>query len=392
MKYVCRHKLKRLLEYVLIRGLAFFGRFFSTTSPPTPQTILAFESFGVGDVVCALPAVRALRFEYPVAEIIFVTSRTALQFCEGLPFIGRCEICPRSFAEVWRFVRREGAARRGTLAVLLNDGWWQNLCVHLLRPRWACGYLHRPDLDTRFHPTRLSRATWDASRQKTVAPDTHLVRRGMSAAAPALTASTAELSDPPRIPELGELQNGALPDKLLAQLLPAKALVICHPGARNKTRQWPTERWREFLDAAAKDGRLQILLTGIGSDIQLCDDLARDFPDAQVLSVAGQLNLAQEAALLGRAKCFVGPDCGLAHLASAVGCPAVVLMGPTHPATSSPFWEPKSILFHPHEELLTVGGAMQGNEVHPAMLKIGVDEVWQAVVHQCVTNDKLESS
>ena len=54
-----------------------------------------------------------------------------------------------------------------------------------------------------------------------------------------------------------------------------------------------------------------------------------------VFQLAGPL--AEAAALLERAALYVGQDSGLAHLAAAVGRPAVALFGPGDPDRACPF-------------------------------------------------------
>src|SRR5204862_565671 len=48
-------------------------------------------------------------------------------------------------------------------------------------------------------------------------------------------------------------------------------------------------------------------------------------------------DLAQTAAVLSVADLLVTNDTGPAHVAAAVGCPVVVIFGPTNPLTTRPF-------------------------------------------------------
>jgi heptosyltransferase-3 len=50
----------------------------------------------------------------------------------------------------------------------------------------------------------------------------------------------------------------------------------------------------------------------------------------------GQLSWPKLAALLARARLFVGPDTSVTHLAAATGCPTVALFGPTDPRLWGP--------------------------------------------------------
>lgn len=362
---------KRIIEHFVITTLTYLRSIRVCPRYPAPNHILAIESFGVGDVVCALPAVRALKAAYPEAEMVFVTSRTALQFCEGLPFIDRCEVCPRSWREVWHFLQRWRSRRHDTLAVLLNDGWWQNLSAHLLGPRWACGYLYRSRLDTHYHPERLASATWDKSYQQIVAPETHLVRRSLQAALPALSMNMPEPVG--RVPELATLPQGMLTDRIKGMLSAERVGIVLHPGTKGKTKRWPMERWRELIHRLPETWEL--LITGGPSEAHFCHELAAA-AGRPVTCLAGELILAQEATLMSKVSCFVGPDCGPAHLASAVGCLVVMLMGPTAPETSSPFWN-KNIVIRAVDG--AIGSDINTDEAILTMQSIAVSKVVSAI-------------
>ena len=51
----------------------------------------------------------------------------------------------------------------------------------------------------------------------------------------------------------------------------------------------------------------------------------------------GRLSWQELAALLGRARIYVGPDTSVTHLAAATGCPTVALFGPTDPRLWGPW-------------------------------------------------------
>jgi ADP-heptose:LPS heptosyltransferase len=97
-------------------------------------------------------------------------------------------------------------------------------------------------------------------------------------------------------------------------------------------------------------------------------DLA-GLPDGSVL--AGRTDLTTLAALVAAADLVVCGDTGVAHLASAYRTPSVVMFGPVAPSR----WGPPAD--GPHTVLWKGDGTGDpwGDDVDPALLALGVDEV-----------------
>jgi ADP-heptose:LPS heptosyltransferase len=90
--------------------------------------------------------------------------------------------------------------------------------------------------------------------------------------------------------------------------------------------------------------------------------------------LAGRTDVLELAALVAGAGRVVCGDTGVAHLATALGRPSVVLFGPTPPAE----WGPPAV---PHHVALWAGrrGDPLAAEPDPGLLAIGVDDVRAAL-------------
>ncbi|MCX7935925.1 MAG: glycosyltransferase family 9 protein, partial [Planctomycetota bacterium] len=155
--------------------------------------------------------------------------------------------------------------------------------------------------------------------------------------------------------------------------------IVLHAGTRGGRKQWPLSRWREVAVGLMANPKNYLVFTGGPSEIEMANTLAHGLPAERVWVAAGSTSLRELGAILLQAGCLVAPDCGPAHLASALGCPTVVLMGATHPATCAPFWQPGKVLFHSLAPLPVEMAEMQGSEPHPNMLAIAVADVLAAV-------------
>ncbi len=116
-------------------------------------------------------------------------------------------------------------------------------------------------------------------------------------------------------------------------------LIVFHPwagGRHARLKEWPTEHWVLLATALTRQG-YHIVVTGGPMDAINVDHLiAAAAQRSVVCQAAGDLTLAQTAALLCRADVVVAVNTGIMHLAAAVGAKLVALHGPTNPMRWGP--------------------------------------------------------
>ena len=154
------------------------------------------------------------------------------------------------------------------------------------------------------------------------------------------------------------------------------AAFIVHPGAAHASRRWPASRFA-VVAAWARDEGHHVVVTGSAGERELAHAVARmaGLPDEDVL--AGRTDLTALSALVAGARLLVCGDTGIAHLASAHRTPSVVLFGPVPPSEwGPPTAGPHTVLWHGHARAASGGrGDPFGDEVDPALLAVTVDEV-----------------
>lgn len=116
---------------------------------------------------------------------------------------------------------------------------------------------------------------------------------------------------------------------------PAPGAVVVHPGAAMPSRRWPAQRWGLVARQLRAAGH-RVVVTGGPDERPLAEQVAQlaGLPDGDVL--AGRTDVRQLAAVVGAARLVLAPDTGVAHLATALGTPSVVLFGPTPPSLWGP--------------------------------------------------------
>ncbi|HEX6887053.1 MAG TPA: glycosyltransferase family 9 protein [Candidatus Nanopelagicales bacterium] len=111
-----------------------------------------------------------------------------------------------------------------------------------------------------------------------------------------------------------------------------EALVL-HVGASDEARRWPADRYVEIA-RALRGG--PVVLTGTAADVPVAQWVAREAGLHPRAVLAGRLSLTRLAALVAQARLVVSTDTGVAHLASAYRIPSVVVFGPASPTRWAP--------------------------------------------------------
>lgn len=160
--------------------------------------------------------------------------------------------------------------------------------------------------------------------------------------------------------------------------------VVLHPGASSEARRWPVMRWARLATALATHG-LPVTVTGSASELARCEAVvahaAAPRPALRAINAAGALDLDGLSRLVAGARVVVSGDTGVAHLATAVGTPSVLLMGPTSPDRWGPLLDPSrhTVLWHGDR---AAPGDPHGRRPDAALLRITVDEVLDAALDQ----------
>ncbi|MGK8522721.1 glycosyltransferase family 9 protein [Nocardia asteroides] len=154
--------------------------------------------------------------------------------------------------------------------------------------------------------------------------------------------------------------------------------VVVHVGAGAPARRWPPDRFAAVVRHLLVLGR-EVVLTGDEYERELALGIAAraGLPIGRVL--AGELNLIDLAATVAEAALVICGDTGVAHLATAFGTRTVLLFGPTPPQLAGP----PSHLIGRHAVLWSGRiGDPDADTPDPGLLQIGVAEVITAADKQ----------
>ena len=301
---------------------------------PLPERIAVFRALQLGDMLCSVPALRALRAHMPHSRITLVGLPWAQSFVERfhayvddlLPFPGYPGY-PEQEGTIPAFLDFLSAARekRFDLAIQLHgSGELTNRIVRLLEAKKTAGFVKES----------LRGDDMVAVRWPDTANEIHRYTALMEAIGVPLQGDHLELPLDWTDWELYE-------DVVTRHRLPEGHFVVIHPGARLLSRRWPIERFAAVGHALARDG-WQLVVTGSPAESRITYDLMSRLPKG-THDLTGQTSLGSMAALISKSALLVCNDTGVSHIAAAMKAPSVVVAS----GSDVKRWRPLDAEHHP---------------------------------------------
>lgn len=295
--------------------------------PQWPRRILAIRLAYLGDIVMTLPALEALKRQYPTAELHFLTSSQAAPLLRGNPFVDNVIVYDAPWfygglgSSALLAYRRVLSQLRGLDFDLAIDfrGDIRNIALILAQSKARSKASYTSGGGGRLLTAPVH---WPRVGHK-IEFHLDLVRAlGIPAASsdPLIYVTTEELEAARTL-----LKREGADDE--------KQLVVIHPGARVQLKQWSVERFNAVARSLEPEG-YRIAITGSKQECELSQAVAKGCRNA--LDLAGTLTIRQFAAVVAQAEALIGNDSAPIHLAAAVGTPTVAIFGPSKPNETAP--------------------------------------------------------
>jgi len=127
------------------------------------------------------------------------------------------------------------------------------------------------------------------------------------------------------------IKPGEKPRERVAEVLKRlgvrpKSYIAIHVERESDPKYWFEDGYSALAGLMEKTD-FRVALVGSKAGRAAADQIRRVLPSA--VSLHGALDTAELAAFLAEARAFIGADSGPQHVAAAVGCPSLVLFGPT---------------------------------------------------------------
>jgi ADP-heptose:LPS heptosyltransferase len=284
--------------------------------PPSKiNKIAIFRALQLGDMLCTIPAIKALRFAYPDAEITLIglpwakslTERFNMYFDRfihfpGYPGLPEQKLDPEAFTTFLAEVQ----SREFDLAIQMQgNGSVINPMVELFGAKYTAGY----SKDGHYAPDNgLFMPYPDYGHEI----DRHLALMDFLD----IPQQGTELEYPLTTEDYDAL------DKLNLGIEPQKYVCI-HPGSRGEWRQWPVQYFAALADYCIEQG-YKAVLTGTKDEAEIIDAVISHMR-YEPMNTAGKTSMGAIGVLIQNAAMLISNCTGVSHIASAFKTPSIVI-------------------------------------------------------------------
>lgn len=278
-----------------------------------PESILVFRNGSIGNTLVALPAIRALKEQFPQAALSVILDNTGTELLRHVPFIDQIITydkrgADRGFAAQLHFVRRL-RKRRPTHAILFKRFFRNGLLAYLSGAEYRIGYMtdgKAPFLNkTILYDETLHIAQLNLNLLSLLGIEQQL------------TTYSIPFSEKDQIHTTQVLEQ--------ANVEQARFVVVHYGGSTTKPDFFPADRIQQLLQPLIDSGTNVVFIGAGPQEEALARETITQMGYGKLLM---NLPVRIMAAVVSRARCFVGFNSGPAHIAAGVATPGVVIYRP----------------------------------------------------------------
>jgi ADP-heptose:LPS heptosyltransferase len=276
--------------------------------------ILVIQTAFIGDAILATSVLEKLHKTYPYAELFFLVRKGNESLFTEHPFLKEVLIWnkqEKKYSSLFKLLKRI-RKEKFDLIVNLHRFASSGFITSFSGAKTTLGFDKNPFsfFFTHKFPHKVGSGVHETGRNQS------LIRTltGENVAQPVLYPSKANYE---KVKMYKENSDGG------------KLKYVClAPASVWYTKQWPEKRWVELCNEFPG---MKVYLLGGKDDRSLCLRIASAAKNENVISLAGELNFLESAALMRDAKMNYVNDSGPLHLASAMNAPVTAIYCSTVP-------------------------------------------------------------
>jgi ADP-heptose:LPS heptosyltransferase len=272
---------------------------------------LVIQTASIGDVILATPVIEKLNHDFPGSRIDFLLKQGNEDLFKGHPFLGRIFVWDKQHNKYKNFIRILSEIRNSHYDHVVN-----------LQRFAATGVL--TVFSGAGNKIGFDKNPFSVFFNKRVK---HTIRNG------SLHETQRNLLLIDSITKPGSAKVKLYPstdDFAMVSRYKSGQYLCIAPASIWFTKQYPKEKWVEFLKSLPKNNKVYFL--GSKKDSELCDWIKESSGYTNAVNLAGRLSFLQTAALMKDAKMNFVNDSSPIHLASAVNARVTAIFCSTVPA------------------------------------------------------------
>jgi ADP-heptose:LPS heptosyltransferase len=288
--------------------------------------IAVFRALQLGDMLCAVPALRALRSAFPHAEIVLLGLPWAASFVtrfagyidrfihfpgyEGLP---EQLYDPASFDDFTTLMQQE---QFDLILQMHGNGTIVNGMLKKMSANYVAGFHNEESrMNSDFfmeYPENIP----EIERHLALMNHLGIQKQGTHLEFPMIKKEREESR------------------KIIAAATQNKPYICVHPGSRGAWRQWPPQYFAALADYAASQG-LVIVITGTSGERDITRELIK-YMHHDAVDMTGKTSLGTIAGLIKSAEVLIANCTGVSHIAAALCTPSFIISMDGEPTRWAP--------------------------------------------------------
>lgn len=283
--------------------------------PGEIKKIAVLRALYLGDLLCAIPAIRALRMAYPEAEIVLLGLPWARSFVQRFShYIDRLIVFPGypglpeqipDIRKVFSFLKEIQEERFDLILQMQGNGTVVNDLLESFGATYYAGFYH-------VQPPAYNHSFFIKYPDNVPEIMRHL--RLMEALY--ISWANTFLEFPINTSDVRELDSMGLN-------LPPRYYAVIHPGSRSPDRRWHPKYFASLADRCAEQG-LAVLISGVPEEKPIADEVLK-YMKYTAINIAGSTSLGAMGLLIKNAFLLVTNCTGVSHIAAAVKTPSIVI-------------------------------------------------------------------
>lgn len=282
-----------------------------------PRKILIIQLAKLGDMVCITPMFRAIKNKYPDCEVWVMGNVLNKELLNGNKYIDGYIIANQNIINLARQIRDKdfdltcitGPSFNALATSILSD------VKAIVAPRVENGF---SPYETKLYKVLSKFVITKPHRIGSYAPREYL----------RLLEPIGIFTDDTK-KYLAFSEVAAKRAEEILKPLAGKFVIGIALTAGNKIKEWPTERFAEVADYAAKKHGAAIVIIGGEGDLKYAEEMKQFLSkDMSFIDTTGTLSIEELKALVSKLNLFISVDTGPIYIAEAFGVPTIDIIGP----------------------------------------------------------------